>query len=204
MDVDWDLMLRIIIPFGTLIAGVFLRVRLEKRSNVVFYIGTESDFAIRNDGGQSESAKEKDDPDSKDTNKTSSVTGVYTHSLVISNNGRASAKNLRVGHVILPEHFFVSPKVDYEIKAIPDSGSDMVFPILRPNETVTVSYLYFQRVGANQIHTYLKSDEGFAKGIPVFQTRLYPKWVRISLLIASVSGFIAWIYVLVILSRKFF
>jgi len=199
---DWDLLLRILIPFGTLALGVFLRDRFERRPSVVYYLGTVSDFLIRNDGRRTSSTGEQDDPETESSQPFAKDIGVYTHSVVISNKGRASANNVRLGHVVLPEHYFVFPKVEYKMSDVKDSGCDIVFPILRPTETVTVSYLYFQPVRAEQIHTYVKSDEGLARGISVFQTRLYPKWVNISLGIAIISGVVSWVYLIVILVRK--
>ena len=67
---------------------------------------------------------------------------VHTHTFVIRNAGRRPAHNVRLGHTQLP-NFSVYPSVPYTINALPEGGSEIVFPILVPNELITITYLYW-------------------------------------------------------------
>ncbi|MDX8388809.1 MAG: hypothetical protein R8M46_09825 [Ghiorsea sp.] len=77
---------------------------------------------------------------------------VNTHTLVIRNAGSKVATNVRVGHNHLPADFDIFPKRAFKVESIGDGEcSDIVFETVAPSEQITISYLYFPPVFANQI-----------------------------------------------------
>jgi len=114
---------------------------------------------------------------------------VNTHTLVIRNTGSKAATNVRVGHNHLPEDFDISPKRTFKVESIGDGEcSDIVFDTVAPSEQITISYLYFPPVFADQIIGLVKSDEGIAKGIDVWLTRRFPPWVNFLITFHVVIG----------------
>lgn len=104
---------------------------------------------------------------------------VNTHTLVIRNAGSKTATNVRVGHNHLPADFQISPKRAFKIENIDDGEcSDIVFDTVAPSEEITISYLYFPPVFADQIIGMVKCNEGIARGINVWIARRYPAWVN--------------------------
>lgn len=59
---------------------------------------------------------------------------------------------------------------------------------------MTISYLYTTDVTLDQIHSYLKSDEGMADVIRILPQRQYPKWVAYSFQLFALIGVIAVLY----------
>jgi hypothetical protein len=154
MDIDWMLVATIAGPIVALFVGAILNRILERRAKVITYYGHVSSFALQDQ----------------------QRTRVFTHTVVIRNVGWKSAKNVRIGHNILP-HYQIYPSIQFEISQIPDDGIEILIPTLVPQEEVHVSYLYFPPITYNQINTYVKSDEGFAKGLNVLLTPAYPRWL---------------------------
>lgn len=155
--IDWDIVLKIGLPLTALIVGAILKEVMERRASIQYYVGTLADFKFRGapPDATSVSVEHRADADAVSTSVSQDFP-VYTHALVIVNGGRAPAMNVRIGHLVLPQHYHVSPSLNFSIESVKDSGDDIVFPILRPKEQVTVSYLYFQALTPSQIHSYLK------------------------------------------------
>ena len=122
--------------------------------------------------------------------------------MVIRNAGRRPAHNLRIGHTVLPE-FQIYPKVQYEIVDLPDGGKEIVLPILVSKEQITISYLYFPPLTWNQINTYFKADEGFAKTVTMILTPMISKWAKAILFVILIVGLITIIYLFVLLIKWF-
>lgn len=120
---------------------------------------------------------------------------VYGHTLILQNVGKLSAKNVRLGHSKLsPPYFSIYPDTQYIEVDLPEGGKEIVFPIMRPGEQVIISYLYFPPVTFDKIHTFCKSDEGFAERVPMIHTRLLKPWQKYLLLGFVVVGFSVTIY----------
>jgi|TARA_B100000315_G_scaffold83731_1_gene76769 hypothetical protein len=173
MKIEWSVVATIAAPIIALFIGAALDSYLRKKSKLIAYFGHIADFRI----------------------KKVNTTAVYTHSLVIRNAGKLAANNVRLGHYAMPPDFHISPAIEHEVKNIPDSGQEILFPKLVPNEQITISYLYFVAIEAGRIHSYLKSDEGFAKVIPVITQQRFPKWVGNLTVILALVGIIALLYI---------
>lgn len=85
---------------------------------------------------------------------------VRSHTIVISNQGNATAHNIRIGHNWLPPGHSVSPALNTLNSGNP---SEILIPTLCSGEIFTISYLYPITNHFSEINTYLKCDEGLAK-----------------------------------------
>ena len=157
LNIDWDLVTKIAVPLGTLVLGKYLDQWFAKRPRLVTYLGHASAFTLRG------------------TNPTI----VHTHAIVVLNAGRETAKHVRIGHFVLPEHYQLHPAVPHTINRDPNGIAEIVLSQLVPNEQVTVNYLYWPPLLWSQIHAYTKSDEGFAKVLNVLPTPQMSRWVRV-------------------------
>ena len=151
--VDWQIFATVAAPVIALFLGVWVNRRFENRPVVLTHWGHVSAFKVQKDDG---------------------TTGtVHTHSVVIRNAGRRAATNVRLSHTILPD-FNILPAVEYEVRSVPNAGSDIVIPTLVPGESLTISYLYFPPVTYAGVNAGVKYDEGFATPIPVLLQQQYP------------------------------
>ena len=180
MGIDWGLVTKVAVPLATLLVGAIL-TRVLSRAVVTTYISHVSSHRQAADaGGQ--------------------PFDVFTHSVVIKNNGWASAKNVRLTHNFLPS-FSVFPDIEYQVSDLPGGGREIRFPLLVQDEQVTVSYLYFPPVTWDQINRLVKSDEGLANVIRVIPMRQYPQWFNKLVAVLLFAGTISMLYVLVVLVR---
>ena len=155
MSIDWNLVVKISVPLGTLVLGKYLDRWLAKRPKLISYLGHVSSFTLH---GQNPMQ-------------------VYTHAIVVKNAGRVAANNIRVGHNVLPQNYQLIPSVPHTVVQIQTGGAEILIPKLVPNEEITISYLYFPPLTWNQINSYTKSDEGFAKVLNVLPIPRPSKWV---------------------------
>lgn len=173
MTINWILVATIAAPIITPFLAVFLDRRFERRPILISYFGHVSAFRVEQPGGP---------------------LLVNTHAVVLRNAGRRSATNIRLRHNILP-NFVIWPALQHHVEELPGDGREIVIPILVPGEEVTVSYLYFAPVTVAQINSGIRSDEGFARQIPVLLARQYPKWLSWAVATLVLIGLVAIIYV---------
>lgn len=154
--IDWHLVIQVAIPIVTLLGGAFLERALERKAKVVVFYGhVASHNAV--------------------ATQTSPAMVINTHSIIIRNAGRLAAHNLRVRHGYLPPNFRIDPPRNWTKNSLPNGGDEILFDELVPNETISISYLYFPPLTWNQILTNVTSDEGFAlvqNVVPTVQSRL--------------------------------
>ena len=79
----------------------------------------------------------------------------------------------------MPPNFSVFPSVQYTVVNLPSGGTDIVFPVLVPQQQLTVTYLYYPPMLAAHVNTGCRSDEGYAKIVPVLLRHPRPLWQRI-------------------------
>lgn len=172
--IDWSLVTRIAEGTALLLVGAWVNRRFESHPALYSYFGHVSAFKYTPPGG-----KQID---------------VYTHSVVVSNQGRRPATNVRLNHNVLPD-FTISPTAVYSIQTLPDGTRDILIPAIVPGEALTISYLYFPPVTWDQVNAGIKFDEGFAHQIPVLLQRQYPRWVTTTLTLLALVGLVAVLYV---------
>jgi len=152
MALDLEIVAKIVSPILVAIVGALLKKYLEAKPRLVFYLVHSSAHPLPNQENPSIS------------------NSVHTHSIVVRNEGKMAAKNVRIGHFFLPASFQIYPPLTYSLEKGQGESAEIVFPTLVQNEQVSISYLYFPPLLWNQIHAYVKSDEGLAKGINIIPT----------------------------------
>ncbi len=175
MSLEWNALATIAAPVITLFVGGWVNRKLENRPILISYFGHISGFNSTPPGG--------------------APIQVNTHAVVLRNTGRRSATNIRLHHPTLPD-FSIWPSVPYQTENLPDGTRDIVIPTLVPGEEITISYLYFPPLTAAGVNAGIKSDQGFARVIPVLLQRQYPKWVYSCANVLLVVGAVATIYIL--------
>jgi len=181
MSIDWDIALKVFMPLVSLFLGAWIKNALEAKVRLIVHYGHVSAFKLK--------GVEGDDQDR----------WVYTHSVVIKNNGRKPAFNLRLGHNVLPDNTIVQPDIEYSINVLPGGSKEMIFPILSPKKEITVSYLYYPPLTYGQINTHVESDAGAAKPVNVLLQPVYSKWVNYSVLALMLIGAVTVVYLLVVI-----
>jgi hypothetical protein len=182
MKVDWDIVIKIIVPLGTLVLGKYLDRWLSKRPKLISYLGHSSAFIVR----------------------STPPVNVHTHAIVVRNAGRATANQVRIGHYILPDNIQLYPSIPYTVERAQDGAAEIVIPKLVPDEQVTISYLYFPPLLWSQIHAYIKSDEGYAKILNVLPTPQLPKWTVRTIWAFIFIGVVSVIYLVIEFIRWLF
>lgn len=184
MEVDWGLVAKIAMPIFTLFLGVLVNHLLENREKLVVYLGHSASHRLQ--------PTEDDKP----------PVIVNTHSVVLKNNGRKSAQNVRLGHNHLP-NVNVFPDIEYEVKELPGGGKEIVFPVITPKKEINISYLYYEPIRWQSINTHIESDAGPAKVVPVL-LQPQPKPIVLKLVLFLMGlGFVSSLYITFELVRWF-
>ena len=181
MNINWDIVIKIAVPLGTLILGKYLDRWLYRRPKLISYLGHTSAFNVQSEP----------------------PINIHTHAIVLKNAGRATANQVRVGHHILPDNFLVYPQVPHSVERSQGTAAEIVIPRLVPGEQITISYLYFPPLIWNQINSYTKSDVGYAKILNVLPTPQRSKWASAILWTLIFIGTVSVIYAVIELIRKF-
>jgi len=105
---------------------------------------------------------------------------VHTHSIVVRNAGKITAKNVRIFHEHLPESFKVEPGMSYVLNKGEGHSGEILLPTLVAGEQVIVTYLYIPPLTWNQVVGAVKSDEGMAKAVRVMSNPAPSPWLRYS------------------------
>ena len=173
MSLDLETFAKVASPIFTLVMGAVIKRYTEGRPRLLSFLGHVSAFTLQGEKN----------------------TAVFTHAVVVRNAGRIAAKNVRLGHMNLPQNVRVEPQVEHTICRRPDGTGEIVIPVLVPKEQVTISYLYFPPLTYNQINAYTKSDDGFAKIINAISTPQPPKpvvWLVWALMFVGASFLVYW------------
>jgi hypothetical protein len=175
MVINWSAVATIAAPIIALFVGVWINRRFENRPVLISYFGHVAAFRTTPPSGQ--------------------PIFVHTHAVVLRNVGRRSATNIRLRHNVLPD-FIIWPELQHHIEDLPGGGGrEIVIPTLVPGEEITVSYLYFPPVTVAQVNTGIRSNEGFARQIPVLLQRVYPKWFNLMVTALMLIGLVSLVYI---------
>lgn len=117
---------------------------------------------------------------------------VVTFTLFLWNQGKAPAKNVYVGHHLLPTHN-VFPDIPRTIEKTPGGGSAIAFEVFPAKTLISITYVDFVPQPVDRIISYVGSEDGHAKHIPVMLQRVWPKWVNWIVGILMLSG--VWVIV---------
>lgn len=111
--------------------------------------------------------------------------GINTHSLVVRNSGASSATNVRVNHAFVPQHtnIQIHPNQTVIRTPIAPQGLELLFERLRPQEQLSLSYLYPAGNTLDQFQTFVRFDEGLASFFPIQHVRIIPPLAAIYFLL---------------------
>lgn len=129
---------------------------------------------------------------------TTPLLSLNTHGIVIRNSGNIPIKNVRIQHSFLPDYSVWPNTAKYEEVGLPSGGKELFFPILVPNEQITISYIYFPPITFANISTDIKSDDSFAEIINLIPDPNISAWQKWTIYILSFVGGSTIIYFLVI------
>lgn len=109
-------------------------------------------------------------------NITASKRSFRSHTIAVSNQGNATAHNIRIGHFLLaPLAHSVSPPL-HVINS--ENPKEILVPVLCPGEAFTISYLYPESIHFSHINAYLKCDEGMAQVANMQDVRIKSPFFR--------------------------
>jgi hypothetical protein len=100
---------------------------------------------------------------------------VTTFTLFLWNQGKAPARNVYVGHYWIPDHN-VFPDIPRRIEKTPSGGTAIAFDLIPARTLVSITYAFFIHQTVDRIISYVGSEDGHAKHIPVMLQRVWPKW----------------------------
>jgi hypothetical protein len=112
---------------------------------------------------------------------------IGTFTLFLLNQGKAPAREVHVGHYWLPANN-VFPDIPREVVDTPGGGRAIRFAVLPPKTLVGISYLFFGLHTVQNILSYVGSEEGAGKAIPVVLQRVWPPWILRILQVLLLAG----------------
>ena len=172
MNIDIDVVGKLVAPMLTAIVGLIAKRYFEARPNLITYLVHASAIPLQGE---------------KPTN-------VNTHSIVVRNSGKRTAHNIRIGHNFLPA-FQIFPQLAHQVVKSETGSTEIIIPTLVSGEQINISYLYFPPDVWSQVHSYCKSDEMAAKYIniiPAAQLNKLQLAVIWSLLFVGTSTLVYW------------
>lgn len=173
---DTEVIAKLAAPVITAILGFILKSYFEAKPKLVTYLVHASEIPLH------------DEKKSK----------VNIHSIVVSNAGKRTANNIRLGHNFLPISFQLYPQLTHEVTRNENESAEILIPTLVPGEQVNISYLYWPPVTWNQIHSYCKCDETNAKYLnvaPTQQLNKIQKSLIWSLIFIGASTVVYWLFI---------
>jgi hypothetical protein len=153
----------------SLIVGYILHRLTTRRADLIYYTSHVQWVTLPAQGG------------------APAVGPVGTFTLFLWNPGKAPAKEVHVGHFLLPGNN-VFPDIPREIIQTPGGGWAIRFPVVPPKAVVSISYLFFGVLTVEQIVSYVGWEGGSAKRIPVMLQRIWPKWYIAILWVIFIAG----------------
>jgi hypothetical protein len=112
---------------------------------------------------------------------------IGTFTLFLWNAGKAPARDVHVGHYLLPGNN-VFPDIPRETVATPGGGKAIRFALIPPKTVISISYLFFGVMSLEQIISYVGWEGGGAKKIPVLLQRVWPRWYLTTLWVVFLAG----------------
>ena len=85
----------------------------------------------------------------------------------------------------------------YTTVPIQQGGLELLFERLRPQEQMTLSYLYPNTHTWDQFATVVRFDEGLANFFPINHVRVFPRWFRLIIQFSLIVGFGFMLYIVI-------
>lgn len=106
---------------------------------------------------------------------------VWISQITIQNTGKAPARNVRVAHHFMPQHWQVIQAVPYVVEKVDNIDRLIRFESIEPGVIVTISYLDTDYKRITTSHDQVRSDEGIVQVTPVQLQRVSSKSVNLML-----------------------
>ena len=113
---------------------------------------------------------------------------VRTLTVVLRNEGKKPAQNVRISHLNLPQ-FSTFPTIDMDVEHDEEGGGVITIPKMLPGERVNINYLYFPPLNVSEVHNEVRHDEGFAENVRIEPLRRFPTWFNVTVVVLVVIGF---------------
>jgi hypothetical protein len=178
ISINWSLIVDIVSPLAGAAVGAWLMMIFSRKPRLILFLQHAGSHVVRPRGSDE------------------SNIDVFTHSIVIRNDGNSAASNVKIGHHILPINTKISPDLPCTIEHGSDGGSEIVIASLAPKQQFTLSYLYYPPLTWDKINSYTKCDEGMAEIITVLPSPQPKKWIIWALGFLVLVGFFTVIYLL--------
>ncbi|WP_022694149.1 hypothetical protein [Ponticaulis koreensis] len=176
MEIDWNLVVQIIIPLVAAFLGACAVHAFERKPKLQAWFLHAGAIQIKAD----------------------SPFKVHTHVIVLKNAGTKSANCVRISHTTLPD-FSVFPDSEYKIIDLPGGGKEIFLESLVPGQTLNISYLYDPPLTFDQIHNGIRFADGVATQIPIKAAPVVSKQLEVTAGVLMSVGFITLIYLGVLL-----
>lgn len=155
MSIDLDAGLKIAAPLLTLVVGIVTKRGAIEKPRLIFHWIHPAEYPI---------------PVAPVANgQIAQINAVRTHSIIVRNAGKASAKNVTIGQMRHPPSVRVWPAVAHTVTFTennnPQGASEIRFASMAPGESISIAYLYGNDLTAAAIGCYVKSDEGIAQRV---------------------------------------
>ena len=136
------------------------------------------------------------------TNPQGTPTIVWISQITIQNTGKAPARNVRVAHHFLPQHWQVIQAIPFIVEQVAGQDRIIRFDTIEPGMIVTISYLDVDHKRITTAHDHVRSEDGVVPQMPVQLQRVFSPAVNIALMIVMLLGCftaVSWAYDLVLL-----
>lgn len=130
---------------------------------------------------------------SEEVSQKFATSAARTHTVVITNQGNATAHNIRIGHYTLPPAYSVHPPMNLPVQE-GSAVNEILIPTLSAKEMVSVSYLYFDPLHYARVNAYIKCDEGMAEIANLQHVNIRSPILKAVLQIILFVGFFSMVY----------
>lgn len=113
---------------------------------------------------------------------------IWIYQITIQNTGKAPARNVRVAHHFMPQHWQVIQAVPSNVEQIDGQNRIIRFDTIEPGMVVTVAYLDTDHTRLTTAHDHVRSDDGIVLQTPVRLQRVFSKPITNILVILLLIG----------------
>jgi hypothetical protein len=175
--IDWGIVAEILKVVLGVSVGVVATYVLERRVRLIAYFGHIAEFNVAID-------------------PTKPAGRIHTHNLIIENQGRATAHNVKVSQAYATNNIHVRPDIPYSKNTLPGGGEELVFDRLSPKEQIYISYLYVPPLLWHQFQHRVTCDETVGRFVPMQLNPVLTPLKRNLIIGLFFLGFVAAIYLL--------
>jgi hypothetical protein len=110
--------------------------------------------------------------------KITDQNSIQTDSITVQNLGRKAAEDLEIIFRSKPDHFMLTPPLNYKEETTPNGGFLIQIGTLGPKEFFTLHLLSYATLPHVDL---IRSKNGPAEPIPFQMQRKFPRWLELSI-----------------------